>query len=283
MTSSTVFNALNDITDQCLTCNSSAEEFLFQSTSILTNKLSLEDFVIYLKQNSNRKFKQVVKANKVRGPFIPHHTYTIDLGEGIVGSSARSKKAIMVEDTSKNEIYISEDVFRYSELAVPIMYRNAVIGILDSEHPDKNFYSKEILDVFGLMAKLISYFFNESKFRSREEVEKKHFDFFIEQLNENKIYLNEFLSSKDVAEMLSISPAYFSQIVNKVGGQSFNTIVNTYRVQHTIDLLYRLEHKKRSLFSIALSAGFNSKSSFNLNFRKVTSKSPTEFIASLSQ
>ncbi len=282
MNHSSLINALDDTTNHYLIQNSSVKDYLKEISNSLVSYLSLEDFVIYFKHRSNNLLKQVIKANHSDGCYLPMHNYTIELGKGIVGSSAKQKTAIIVNDTSKNPTYISEDAFRYSELVVPIIHNNTIIGVLDSENSDKDYYNNDLLHLFGITAKLISFFLNESKSKNKEDLEKKHFRLFINHLKEKELYLNEGLSSKDVAEMISISPAYFSHIVNKVSGQTFNSIINSYRVRHIIDLLKQNEHKNRTLLSIALSSGFNSKSSFNLNFRRITQKSPTEFILDLS-
>lgn len=276
-----IISTLDDITEHSLTYKKATDEYLLKMSGFLTNSLNLEDFVIYLSRNSRKKLKQHIKVDKDKGPRIPMNSFTIEVGKGIVGSSAKSKEAILIDDTSKNKIYISEDKFRYSELVVPIILNNTVVGVLDSEHSDKCFYSDDILHVFGITAKFISYFFNESKFKNRENLEKKHFQYFKLLLEQNKIYLNEHLSSADIAHKLDISPAYFSHLVNKISGRSFNSIVNAYRINHIIELLYQQEHKHRSLLAIAFSSGFNSKSSFNVNFKKVTSKTPSQFLAEM--
>jgi len=282
MNHASIIYALDDTTNQCLKLNSGINEYLQEVSESLVSHFMLEDFVIYFKPSTKNNLKQFMKVNHNKGCFFPKHAYSIKFGQGIVGESARQKKSILVNDTSKNPIYISEDAHRYSELVVPIINNNSIIGALDSEHSKKNFYTKELLHVFGITAKLICYFLNESKSKHQQKVEKKHFIFFTDLLNKKKVFLNEELSSKEVAEMINISPAYFSSIVNKISGQSFSSIVNSYRVRHIIELLKKDEYKKKTLLSIAMSSGFNSKSSFNLNFKKITLKSPSEFIADMS-
>jgi len=276
-----LISTLDDTTNHYLVRNSTMKDYLKEVSGLLTSHLNLEDFVVYFKHRSKNLLKQVVKANKNDGCFIPSHSYTIEMGQGIVGSSAKQKTPIIVNDTSKDPTYISEDAFRYSELVVPIIHNNAIVGVLDSENSHKDFYNSDLLHLFGIAAKLISFFLTESKCRNKEDLEKEYYRLFINELKENQLYLNEDLSAREVAELIKISPAYFSHIVNKVSGQTLNSIVNTYRVHHIFDLLKKDEHRYRTLLSIALSSGFNSKSSFNLNFRRITQKSPSEYISEL--
>jgi len=277
----TLISTLDDTTNHFLAKNSNVKEYLKEISSSLVSHLYLEDFVVYFKHRSKNLLKQVVKANNNDGCYIPHSSYTIEMGKGIVGSSAKQKTAIMVNDTSKNSTYISEDAFRYSELVVPIIHNNTIIGVLDSENSHKDFYNTDLLHLFGITAKLISYYMTELKCKNKENLENEYFHHFIKELKDRQLYLNEELSAKEIAEFINISPAYFSHIVNKVSGQTFNSIVNSYRVRHIIELLKQNEHKNRTLLSIAFSSGFNSKSSFNLNFKRITKKSPSEFISDL--
>lgn len=282
MIHTSLIHTLDDTTNHFLGKNSNVNDYLKEISHSLVSHLSLEDFVIYFRHQSKNKLKQVIKANPNDGCFVPAYDYTVKVGTGLVGSSVEQKKAIIVNDTTKNSKYISEDRFRYSEMVVPIIHNNAIVGVLDSENSDKGFYNKDLLHLFGLIAKLISYFLNESKSINKEEIERKHYLLFIKHLKEEQLYLNEDLTAQEIAELINISPAYFSHIINKVSGLSFNSIVNSFRVQHIIELLNQREYQKRTLLSIALSSGFNSKSSFNLNFKKITSKSPSEYIAGLS-
>lgn len=282
MIHASLIHTLDETTNHFLMKKSSINEYLKEISHSLVSNLLLEDFVIYFKNNTKNHLKQKIKANPNDGSYIPKHKFIIKRGIGIVGSSAEQKKAIIVNDTSKYSNYICEDTFRYSEMAVPIILNNAIIGVLDSENSNKGFYGNDLLHLFGITAKLISYFINETRSKNKECFEMKHFQFFISQLKEKNLYLNEDFSSREMAEMINISPTYFSHIVNKVSGQTFNSIVNSYRVQHTIAMFKQNEHHKSTLLSIALSSGFNSKSSFNLNFKRITSKSPSEFIKGLS-
>ena len=65
------------------------------------------------------------------------------MGKGIVGSVAATGKTEVVDDTSKDDRYIRDDAMRLSEIAVPILNEGKVIGVIDSEHPKRDFFNKE--------------------------------------------------------------------------------------------------------------------------------------------
>jgi AraC-like DNA-binding protein len=54
--------------------------------------------------------------------------------------------------------------------------------------------------------------------------------------------------------------------------------VNTYRVEYVIDLMKNDEMRNYTLLSIGFEAGFNSKSSFFRIFKKLTGKTPSEYM-----
>src|SRR5690606_7321470 len=67
----------------------------------------------------------------------------LELGEGIVGVAAKLKKTLIIPDTSLDQRYIRQDASKFSEIAVPILHEGKLIGVLDSEHTRKNFFTEE--------------------------------------------------------------------------------------------------------------------------------------------
>jgi PAS domain S-box-containing protein len=86
----------------------------------------------------------------------------IPLGAGIVGAVAASGKGEIINDTSQDKRYRINDVFRNSELTVPITYEGTTIGIIDSEHTEKNFFNDDHFKFFSLIANIISLLFKNS-------------------------------------------------------------------------------------------------------------------------
>ena len=80
----------------------------------------------------------------------------IPVGSGIVGSVAKTGELQIVNDTRSDPRYILDDDFRCSELAVPILHEGRVVGVLDSEHPEANFFSEEDVKLFTTIAALAS-------------------------------------------------------------------------------------------------------------------------------
>ena len=79
---------------------------------------------------------------------------SIPIGQGIVGSVAAEMKPIVVDDLASDSRYIVDDQIRRSELAVPIIYENRVIGVIDSEHTKASFFTDYHVKIFEAIASL---------------------------------------------------------------------------------------------------------------------------------
>jgi AraC-like DNA-binding protein len=90
-------------------------------------------------------------------------------------------------------------------------------------------------------------------------------------------YRNAGLKLNDLADAISVSTHHLSEALNSIVGQSFYYFVNGYRVREVKERVARGDAEKHTLLSIALDAGFNSKSSFNAVFKKHTGMTPSEF------
>ena len=66
------------------------------------------------------------------------------------------RKAEIVKDTTKDPRYILDDALRNSEITVPITADGKVIGIIDSEHKKKNYFTKAHLEILTTVANLAS-------------------------------------------------------------------------------------------------------------------------------
>lgn len=118
-------------------------------------QLGYVDCVVYLTDQNNEYLIQ----RAAHGPKNPVdldilNPIKIKIGEGIVGSVAQKQKGEIIADTRKDKRYIIDDHMRLSEIAVPIIYDNKTIGVIDSEHPDVNFYPADDLEILVTIASM---------------------------------------------------------------------------------------------------------------------------------
>ncbi|ATN05571.1 quinolinate synthetase [Chryseobacterium indologenes] len=88
-------------------------------------------------------------------------------------------------------------------------------------------------------------------------------------------YLDSELNLIKLAEMLSVSTHHLSYVINTGFNKNFFQYVNEFRVEYAKILLKK--DSKLSILGIAYESGFNSKTSFNTTFKKVTGLTPSEF------
>jgi sigma-B regulation protein RsbU (phosphoserine phosphatase) len=69
--------------------------------------------------------------------------HKIPVGKGIVGEAVRTGQAILVPDVAKDSRYVMVNPETKSELAVPLVYKSKVIGVLDLEHTRRGFFNDD--------------------------------------------------------------------------------------------------------------------------------------------
>ena len=94
-------------------------------------------------------------------------------------------------------------------------------------------------------------------------------------------HLNADLKSKDLAKQLEVSPKLLSQVINQGFNQNFFDFINSYRCEEVKRVL-RGPDNKVTVIEAMYQSGFNSKSSFNKEFKKLTGQTPSEYKKSLS-
>jgi len=113
---------------------------------------------------------------------------------------------------------------------------------------------------------------------SLKDVEKVKLTQWLTKSMENeKPYLNENLTLKELADKLETSPNNLSQIINEKFNKNFYEFINEYRINEVKSLLIDPEYSQYSMLGIAFECGFNSKSTFNSVFKQFTGKTPSEF------
>ena len=117
------------------------------------SQLKLEDCVVYLLDES----RNVLVQKAAYGPKNPKeheilNQMELPVGKGVVGTAAANARPVLVADTRHDDRYIIDDSDRLSELAVPIIHEGRVIGVIDSEHPRKNFFSDDHVKAMSTIA-----------------------------------------------------------------------------------------------------------------------------------
>ena len=128
------------------------------------SQLHFEDCVVYLLDEQ----KNVLVQKAAFGPKNPKgheidNPMEIPNGKGIVGTVAATGKPLLIKDTSKDDRYIVDDERRLSEITVPILHDGKVIGVIDSEHHLKNYFTEDHLKALSTIASISSNKIAEAK------------------------------------------------------------------------------------------------------------------------
>jgi AraC-like DNA-binding protein len=99
----------------------------------------------------------------------------------------------------------------------------------------------------------------------------------LQKMETEKPHLDPELNLPGLAQKMGLSVHEMSELVNEGFGENFAQFVNRHRIEESKRLLFSEKHAHLSMVGIAFEAGFNSKTAFNMAFKKMTGVSPTDF------
>jgi len=100
-----------------------------------------------------------------------HLKHEIPLGRGLVGYAAQNQQAVLVPDVAKDPRYVQANPETRSELAVPLIYKGKVVGVLDLEHTRRGFFTEEHQRTMSTLAAQIAIAIENA--RLYEEIERQ--------------------------------------------------------------------------------------------------------------
>lgn len=98
----------------------------------------------------------------------------------------------------------------------------------------------------------------------------------IDHVMEKKaLFLHPELNLQKIAGELNEKERQISHAINSIKNRNINDYINYFRVEHACRLLR--ENQNKAVFEIMYESGFNTKGAFNLAFKKMTGKTPSQF------
>jgi phosphoserine phosphatase RsbU/P len=116
------------------------DELLKRIAQLLNRLIEYQMFSILLVDGTGEKLQHRFSQRFEERLHLKHD---IPLGRGVVGYAAQAKEAVLVPDVAKSERYIATNPETKSELAVPLIYQEKVIGVLDLEHTRRNYFTDD--------------------------------------------------------------------------------------------------------------------------------------------
>jgi sigma-B regulation protein RsbU (phosphoserine phosphatase) len=127
---------------------------LLRKIGTLTKRLiDYHRFSILLADEQARAFNTVLSLKQ--DEHQPERG-VVRFGQGIVGAAADLRQTVVVGDVSKDPRYIQANPETRSEMATPLIYRGRVIGVVDFESPQLNYFGEEHIRIFSTLAPQIA-------------------------------------------------------------------------------------------------------------------------------
>jgi len=125
------------------------EELLRRAAELVKRVINYQILSILLydeRQNIFRHRLDVKYGQSMQGKL--HCTAT----EGLVGAAATSRQPVLVPDVTADPRYLMVNPETRSELAIPLIAKNRVIGVLDLESPQPNYFTEEHVQTLSILA-----------------------------------------------------------------------------------------------------------------------------------
>jgi len=125
------------------------EEVLRRAAELTKRLIDYQIFAILLYDEVDHVFRHRVTVKfgqRVQEKFaVPAH-------EGIVGAAASLRRPVVVPDVTLDPRYLRVTPETRSEMAVPMMYQNRVIGVMDLESPQLNYFTPDHVQALSILA-----------------------------------------------------------------------------------------------------------------------------------
>jgi AraC-like DNA-binding protein len=102
------------------------------------------------------------------------------------------------------------------------------------------------------------------------------------EMEDNSYFTNNLASLPGLAKQINEASHHVSQVINEKLNKNFFELLASYRVEHAKKLIQKDKNSKLTVEELADIVGYNSKSSFNIAFKKHTLMTPSEYRKSLT-
>jgi sigma-B regulation protein RsbU (phosphoserine phosphatase) len=116
------------------------ETTLKRVAELVRKVIDYEIFAIFL---LNEQRQELYVRFHVGYPDGVAERLRVKVGEGVTGRAAQTRQPVLVGDAPQEEFYLEAVPNVHSELAIPLIVKNRVIGVIDIEALEKNYFTEE--------------------------------------------------------------------------------------------------------------------------------------------
>src|SRR6184192_3629598 len=193
------------------------EPFLLEVADVVNTTLDLDttlrrvaelvrkvvDYEIFAILLLNEKTQDLRIRFQVGYPKEVADRMRIKVGAGVTGLAAQRREAVLVGDVTTDPRYISAVPDVRSELAVPLIVKNKVIGVIDIESPQPDHFTEEHKRILTLIASRMAVGIENARLYTRTTRQARTLLLLNEIARELTSILNLDELLKRIAELLS--------------------------------------------------------------------------------
>ncbi|MBC7936484.1 MAG: histidine kinase [Rhizobacter sp.] len=132
------------------------EEVLWDVAQNLIGRMNYVDCMIYLwNEDKTKMVQKAAYGPKGKPEYINAHVFDVLPGQGIVGHVMESRQPILLSDSRTDSRYRMDEAFRLSEICVPVIHNDELLGIIDSEHHLPGYFTERDIKILTTIATLI--------------------------------------------------------------------------------------------------------------------------------
>jgi len=102
--------------------------------------------------------------------------YRVRLDQGLTGAAARLKRPIYAPDVSRDHRYLAKVADTRSEVAIPLLVRDQIVGVLDLQSEQLDHFSPEMIDLLTLFSTQASMALENARLYSLERRRADHLE-----------------------------------------------------------------------------------------------------------
>ncbi len=192
------------------------DEVLSQIISIMRDYFHLQHVAVVLLDPETHTLRVRTHAgwNKESEAMV------IPIGKGLIGTAAKLKRPIYAPKVAKDPRYVKSIPSTKSELAVPLIVRDEVVGVLDCQSDHENFFDTDTIDLLMLFSTQASIAMQNAKLYSNEQRKAKQLQAInaIARQTTAALEINELLRKSCEVILQSFAVDHVAMLLSEDGG-----------------------------------------------------------------
>lgn len=136
------------------------EELLRRAAELVKRVIDYQILSIMLYDEEQHIFRHrldVKHGQRVQGKL------RVAASEGIVGAAATLREPVIVPDVTADDRYLMVNPETRSELSIPMIHKGKVIGVLDLESPQLNYFTEDHVQTLSILAANLAVFIENAR------------------------------------------------------------------------------------------------------------------------